>query len=84
MVLGGLAPVLGLLQLLLRLPELGQVEGGDLLGVLYLLLVRPRLSLQLLHQLTQLLKVLLVLITCELGKVRYFLKIKESSPVVPL
>merc|ERR1719410_3344974 len=58
--------VLGGLQLLLGFPELGQVEGGDLLRVLDLLLVRPRLALQLLHQLAQLLKVLLVLLAGEL------------------
>ena len=33
-------PLLRLLQLGLHLPELGQVEGGDLLGLLDLLLVR--------------------------------------------
>merc|ERR1719410_593874 len=65
-VLGGLTAVLGLLQLLLGFPELGQVEGGDLLRVLDLLLVRPRLALQLLHQLAQLLKVLVVLLAGEL------------------
>ena len=32
-------PLLGLLELLLGLPELGEVEGGDLLGLLNLLLV---------------------------------------------
>ena len=37
--LGEPGAVLGLLQLLLGLPELGQVEGGDLLGLLDLLLV---------------------------------------------
>ena len=36
--LGVLGPVLGLFQLLLSLPELGQVESGDLLSVLDLLL----------------------------------------------
>ena len=40
-VLCELRPLLGLLQLLLRLPELGQVDGRDLLGLLDLLLVRP-------------------------------------------
>ena len=40
-VLRQLGPLLGLLQLLLRLPELGQVDGRDLLGLLDLLLVRP-------------------------------------------
>ena len=55
-----------LLQLLLRLPELGEVEGGDLLRVLYLLLVGPRLVLELLHQLVQPLEVLLLLLPGEL------------------
>ena len=40
-VLGQLGALLRLLQLLLRLPELGQVDGRDLLGLLDLLLVRP-------------------------------------------
>ena len=55
-----------LLQLLLRLPELGEVEGGNLLRVLYLLLVGPRLVLELLHQLIQPLEVLLLLLPGEL------------------
>ena len=55
-----------LLQLLLRLPELGEVEGGDLLRVLYLLLVGPRLVLELLYQLIQPLEVLLLLLPGEL------------------
>ena len=38
-VFGGLGPLLGLLELLLRLPELGKVQRGDLLRVLDLLLV---------------------------------------------
>ena len=42
-----LCALLGLLQLLLGLPELGQVEGGDLLGLLNLLLVGLDLGLQL-------------------------------------
>ena len=42
--------VLGLLQLLLGLPELGQVEGGDLLRLLDLLLVGLDLGLQLASQ----------------------------------
>ena len=45
--LGKPGPLLGLLQLLLSLPELGQVEGGDLLRLLDLLLVRLDLRLQL-------------------------------------
>ena len=42
---------LGLLQLLLGLSELGQVEGGDLLGLLDLLLVGLELHLELAGQL---------------------------------
>ena len=42
-----LGALLNLLQLLLGLPELGQVEGGDLLGLLDLLLVGLDLGLQL-------------------------------------
>ena len=48
---GELGSLLGLLQLLLRLAELGQVEGGDLLRLLDLLLVALHLVLQLVHQL---------------------------------
>merc|ERR1719341_371502 len=44
---GKLGALLDLLQLLLGLPELGQVEGGDLLGLLDLLLVGLDLGLQL-------------------------------------
>ena len=40
-VLCQLGPLFRLLHLLLRLPELGQVDGRDLLGLLDLLLVRP-------------------------------------------
>ena len=50
-ILGHPGAVLGLLQLLLGLAELSQVEGGDLLGLLDLLLVALHLVLQLVHQL---------------------------------
>ena len=60
--LGHLAALLGLLELLLRLAELGQVEGGDLLGLLDLPLVRLDLLLQRVHQVLHALLVLLVLL----------------------
>merc|ERR1712113_579274 len=46
-VLGKPGALLSLLKLLLSLPELGQVEGGDLLSLLDLLLVSLDLLLQL-------------------------------------
>ena len=52
---------LGLLKLLLGLPELGQVEGSDLLGLLDLLLVSLDLCLQLGRQVAHPVLVLLVL-----------------------
>merc|ERR1719195_387337 len=64
--LGHAGTVLALLQLLLRLAELGQVEGGDLLGLLDLLLVGLDLLLQLASQLGHAVLVLLVLINLEL------------------
>merc|ERR1719220_3117524 len=59
--LGHAGSLLGLLQLLLRLAELGQVEGGDLLRLLDLLLVGLDLALQLAGQLGHAVLVLLVL-----------------------
>merc|ERR1719278_2307215 len=56
-----LGTLLHLLQLLLGLPELGQVEGGDLLGLLDLLLVGLDLGLQLGGQVSHPVLVLLVL-----------------------
>merc|ERR1719195_1772962 len=64
--LGHAGTVLGLLQLLLSLAELGQVEGGDLLRLLNLLLVGLDLLLQLASQLGHAVLVLLVLINLEL------------------
>jgi hypothetical protein len=55
-----------LLQLLLGLPELSQVEGCDLFGVLDLSLVGPSLVLQLLGQVAQLTEPLPVLLSPEL------------------
>ena len=63
--LGHLGAVLSLLQLLLRLAELGQVEGGDLLGLLDLLLVGLDLHLQLRGQLGHSVLALLVLVLLE-------------------
>merc|ERR1711971_1411768 len=63
--LGQSGAVLGLLQLLLGLPELGQVEGGDLLGLLNLLLVGLDLGLQLTSKVAHGHLVLLVLVVLE-------------------
>ena len=57
--------VLCFLQLLLGLPEFGQVERGDLLGLLDLLLVRLDLGLQLGRQLRHPVLVLFVLVQLE-------------------
>merc|ERR1711962_1860030 len=62
---GKLGALLHLLQLLLGLPELGQVEGGDLLGLLDLLLVDLDLGLQLGGQVGHPVLVLLVLASGE-------------------
>merc|ERR1719193_2935001 len=62
---GKLGALLDLLQLLLGLPELGQVEGGDLLGLLDLLLVGLDLGLQLGGQVGHPVLVLLVLASGE-------------------
>ena len=59
--LGKPGTLLSLLQLLLGLPELGQVEGGDLLGLLDLLLVGLDLGLQLVGEVAHPVLVLLVL-----------------------
>merc|ERR1719422_2160951 len=58
---GELRPLLSLLQLLLGLAELGQVEGGNLLSLLDLLLVGLDLHLQLAGQFGHTVLVLLVL-----------------------
>merc|ERR1719225_340276 len=60
-----LGTLLHLLELLLCLPELGQVEGGDLLGLLDLLLVGLDLGLQLGGQVGHPVLVLLVLASGE-------------------
>merc|ERR1711876_178084 len=64
--LGHAGAVLGLLQLLLSLAELGQVEGGDLLRLLDLLLVGLDLALQLAGQVGHAVLVLPVLVILEL------------------
>merc|ERR1711992_486796 len=63
--LGEPGTVFGLLELLLGLPELGQVESSDLLGLLNLLLVGLDLGLQLSSQVSHAVLVLLVLIILE-------------------
>merc|ERR1719510_1883384 len=63
--LGQFAALLRLLQLLLSLAVLGQVEGGDLLGLLDLLLVGLDLLLQLAGQLGHPVLALLVLVLLE-------------------
>merc|ERR1719232_1144334 len=65
---GELGSLLGLLQLLLSLAELGQVEGSNLLSLLDLLLVGLDLHLQLACQLGHTVLVLLVL---TLGKGKF-------------
>ena len=63
--LTNLGPLLGLLEVLLGLPELGQVDGGDLLRFLDLLLVGLDLLLQFVHQVGDPVLVLLVLLLLE-------------------
>merc|ERR1719400_3046645 len=58
---GELGALLGLLELLLSLAELGKVEGGDLLSLLDLLLVGLDLALELGGELGHAVLVLLVL-----------------------
>merc|ERR1719210_1357008 len=64
--LSHLGAVFGLLQLLLSLPELGQVEGSNLLSLLDLLLVGLDLLLQLLGKFRHLVLVLLIFLLLEL------------------
>ena len=64
-VLADLASLLRLLEVLLGLAELGQVDGGDLLGLLDLLLVGLDLLLQLLHKISDSVLVLFVLLLLE-------------------
>ena len=63
---GQLGALLGLLQLLLSLAELGQVQGGDLLSLLDLLLVSLDLLLEFVGQFGHPVLVLAVLILLEL------------------
>merc|ERR1719336_1272523 len=74
--------VLGLLQLLLGLPELGQVEGGDLLGLLDLLLVGLDLGLQLASEVAHGHLVLLVLVVLELELLDLTLSLLVTLQVV--
>ena len=77
-----LIPSLYLFKLLLSLSKLGQVEGSNLLSILNLLLVGPGLVLQLLDQLIQPLKVLLLLLTGELELLD--LPVSSDGPLVGL
>merc|ERR1719322_1866710 len=74
--------VLGLLQLLLGLPELGQVEGGDLLSLLDLLLVGLDLGLELASQVAHGHLVLLVLVVLELELLDLALSLLVTLQVV--
>ena len=69
------------LQVSLDLAELGQVEGGDLLGLLDLLLVALHLVLQLVHQLLHTLVVLQQM--CVSRKISFINKEKISRPYDP-
>jgi len=60
-----LGALLGLLKVLLSFPVLGQVDGGDLLGLFNLLLVRLDLLLELVNQVSDAVLVLLVLLLLE-------------------
>ena len=81
--LSQLGPLLALLQLLLRLTELGQVEGGNLLRLLDLLLVGLDLLLQLGCQLGHPVLVLLVLIQLELELLDAALALLVALVVLP-
>ena len=60
-----LGALLGLLKVLLSLPVLGQVDGGNLLGLFDLFLVRLDLLLELVNQVSDAVLVLLVLLLLE-------------------
>merc|ERR1712156_352816 len=76
-------PVLGLLQLLLSLAELGQVESSDLLGLLDLLLVGLDLLLELAGQVRHTVLVLPVLVVLELQFLDLALGLLVGLHVVP-
>merc|ERR1719239_11735 len=80
--LGKPGPLLGLLQLLLCLPELGQVEGGDLLSLFDLLLVGLDLGLQLAGQGRHLLLVLVVFVNRKLDFLAVTLRLLVSLAVL--
>merc|ERR550539_979137 len=82
-ILGHAGSVLGLLQLLLGLAELGQVEGGDLLGLLDLLLVGSDLLLELGGQVGHAVLVLPVLVVLELELLDLPLRPLVSLHVLP-
>ena len=79
---GHLGPVLALLQLLLRVPELRQVERGDLLGLLDLLLVGLDLHLELVGQLRHPVLVFLIFIDLERKLLGATLGLLEALDVV--
>merc|ERR1719211_419136 len=82
-ILGHPGAVLGLLQLLLGLAELSQVEGGDLLGLLDLLLVSSNLLLELGGQVGHAVLVLPVLVVLELELLNLPLRPLVSLHVLP-
>ena len=74
--------VFGFLKLLLGLTELGQVEGGDLLGLFDLLLVGLDLALQLGGQLGHPVLVLFVLVVLEKNLLDSALRLLEGLLVL--
>lgn len=69
--LGEVRPLLGLLELLLRFAELGEIQRGDLLCLFNLPLVRLDLLLELVNQILHALVVLTVLVRLEIAE--YFI-----------
>ena len=78
--LGGLGAVASIRHIVLGLPVLGQVEGGDLLGLLNLLLVGLDLALQLVNESLHPLVVLpvLVLLVAQLLDLALRLAVKKK------
>ena len=71
-----------LLQLLLCLPELSKIESSNFLSIFNLFLVSSGLVLQLLYQLIQSFKVLLLFLTCELQL--FYLSVSSDGSLVSL
>ena len=80
--ISGPSPLLALLQLLLGFAELGQVERGDLLGVLDLLLVGLDLALQLGCKVGHPVLVLFVLVVLEKNLLDSALRLLEGLLVL--